>query len=109
MYVRVFRNGEEVDELKSDRFLTANPSSASTGDYYYKIDASKKTVTLMQFNGTSWAVASTDGYVGEYNWTYRDKDGSPTTTGIPATSGKVIYIDGSYITKKIIADVRVNI
>ena len=104
-----FKNEKTIDELKSDRFLTANPSGASSGDYYYKINSSDKTVTLMRFNGSSWATVADDGYTGTYEWNYRDKDGNPQTTGIPASSGKVIYIDGSYITKKIIADVTVTI
>lgn len=110
LYVRVFRTGEEIDELKSDRFLEANPSGASSGDYYYKINKSAKTISLMKFNGASWAdVTDTEGYSGTYTWSYRNKDGTPVTSGIPATSGKVIYIDGTYITKKIIADVMVTI
>ena len=109
LYVRVFRSGEEIDELKSDRFLTANPSGAAKDDYYYKINSSDKSVTLMKFNGTSWGTVADEGYTGTYEWNYRDKDGNPQTTGTPASSGKVIYIDGSYITKKIIADVTVTI
>ena len=109
LYVRVMRNETELDELKSDRFLTTNPSSASTGDYYYKIDSVNKKVTLMRFNGTSWASVTDEGYTGAYTWSYRNKDGAPVTTNIPATSGKVIYIDGSFITKKLIADVKVEI
>ena len=103
-------NGQELDALKSDRFLTTAPTSPTTGDFYYHLDSTNKTVTLKKYNGNSWANASgTDLPTGTYTWNFRDKDGNPTTpTGI-ATTGKVIYIDGSFVNRKLTADVRVEI
>ena len=110
IYVKVVRNGQEIDALKSERFLTENPTGAKNGDYYYKIDETNKTVTLMKYT-TSWK-AATDSYEGTYTWTWRDKDGNAISTvggnSLPA-SGKVIYIDGDLIDGKIIADVEVEI
>ena len=103
-------NGQELDALKSDRFLTTAPTSPTTGDFYYHLDSTNKTVTLKKYNGNAWANASgTDLPTGTYTWNFRDKDGNPTTpTGI-ATTGKVIYIDGSFVNRKLTADVRVEI
>lgn len=102
--------GQELDELKSDRFLTTAPSNPTTGDFYYQLNTTNKTVTLKKYTGSAWTNASgTDLPSGSYTWTFRDKDGNATVpTGI-ATTGKVIYIDGSLINKKIIADVKVEI
>ena len=71
----------------------------------------------MKYNGSTWSdVTSTEQYQGEYVWSFRDKDGNTLTTGVPAENGssnlhkqKVIYIDGSFIDKKIIADVAVTL
>lgn len=102
--------GMEVDPLKSDRFLTADPSGGTKDDFYYLLDSVNKTVTLRKHNGSGWGNASTsDLPKGSYTWSYRDVNGNPTVpTGI-ATSGKVIYIDSSFVTKKLTADVKVDI
>ena len=110
LYVKVTRNGQEVDAIKSERFLTAAPSSPTSGDFYYHLDTSNKTVTLKKYNGTSWANATgTDLPSGTYTWSYRDKTGAVITPTGMATSGKVIYIDGTLFQEKIIADVAVTI
>ena len=101
--------GQELDALKSDRFLTAAPSNPATGDFYYHLDSSKKTVTLKKYTGSAWADAS-ETYSGTYTWTFRDSSGNATTfNGSSSANGKVIYVDGGLVTKKIIADVKVEI
>lgn len=111
IYAIVTRNGEEIDAIKSERFLTENPETASSGDYYYKLDSTNKTVTLMKYTN-SWAAVSDSPYTGTYRWSWRDKDGSAITAvdsyTLP-TEGKVIYIDGDLVNGKIIADVEVTI
>ena len=113
IYAKVSRNGEEIDAMKSERFFYENPSTAKSGDYYYKVDETNKTITLMKYT-SSWAEApsSDSTFTGSYSWTWRDKDGNTVTevkgTTLP-TSGKIIYIDGSMVDKKIIADVEVII
>ena len=113
IYAKVLRNGIEIDVMKSERFLTANPSGGTSGDYYYKIDETNKEVILMKYT-SSWGQApSTDAtYNGNYSWTWRDKDGNTITVSnghsLP-TRGKVVYIDGDMIDSKIIADVQVMI
>lgn len=113
IYAKVSRNNEEIDAMKSERFFYENPSSAKSGDYYYKVDDVNKTITLMKYT-SSWgtAPASDSIFTGQYSWTWRDKDGNTVTemNGITLpTSGKIIYIDGSMVNKKIIADVEVII
>jgi len=73
----------------------------------------------MKYNGSTWTdVTSTEQYTGNYEWSFRDKDGNILTTNVPASNAttngnlhnqKVIYIDGTFINKKIIADVAVTI
>ena len=113
IYAKVSRNNEEIDVMKSERFFYENPSSAKSGDYYYKVDDENKTITLMKYT-SSWSAApvSDSTFTGQYSWTWRDNDGNTVTemNGITLpTSGKIIYIDGSMINKKIIADVEVII
>lgn len=101
--------GQELDALKSDRFLTAAPSNPATGDFYYHLNSTQKTVVLKKYNGSAWDDAS-ETYSGTYTWTFRDSSGNATTfNGASSANGKVIYVDGSLVTKKIIADVKVEI
>ena len=108
VYTRIFRNGEEIDKIKSERFLTGAPSDASAGDFYYHLDTTNKTVTLMKYSGSAWAQATGDDLpTATYNYTFRDKDGNITTYNSNSTVvGKVFYVDGTLVDKKIIIDVE---
>ena len=93
--------------------MTSAPASPSSGDFYYYLDTTNRTVTLKKFNGSSWANATgADLPSGTYAWSWRDKDGNPVTSvnsiTLP-TTGKAVYIDGAVIDTKIIADVEVTI
>ena len=107
LYVRVYKQNTEIDPIVTENFVTALPSSASRGHYCYLVDSGNKVVTLYKYT-TGWTVA-TEPYVGTYAWSYRNKDGNTITTGILPTSGKAIYIDGSYIDEKLIVDVEVTV
>lgn len=111
IYAIVYRNGLEIDAIKTERFVETLPTSGNkNGDYCYLLDSTAKTVTLYKYT-TSWGTAS-DTYSGTYNWYYRDKNGNITTTGTPSAGGagaKVIYIDGDLVDKKLTIDVKVTI
>lgn len=111
LYALVYRKGQELDPIKSERFVETLPTTGNkNGDYCYLLDSTAKTVTLYKYT-TQWNVA-TDTYIGTYNWYYRDKDGNTITTGTPSAGGvgaKVIYIDGDLVDKKLIIDVKVTI
>ena len=117
LYVIATQANEEVDAIKTKTFSETAPSSPTNGTYYYKLDKTNKTIALMKYNGSTWSdVTSTEQYQGQYVWSFRDKDGNTLTTGVPAGNEsnnlhkqKVIYIDGTFIDKKIIADVAVTI
>lgn len=111
--------GNELDPLKSNRFLTAAPANPATNDFYYYLDQSAKRAILKRYNGSAWEDAgSPDIPTGTYTWSFRDQNGNSVTPTYTPTGGsaitmennkKVIYIDGGFITKKIVADVRVEI
>lgn len=110
--------GQELDPLKSDRFLTAAPSNPATNDYYYHLDSEHKTIVLKKYNGSTWINAPTaDLPKGKYTWSFRDSSGHATTFNGNAeiTSGtgdpgiKAIYVDGTLVQKKIIVDAKVEI
>lgn len=114
LYARVTRNGSEIDVLPENiTFVTAKPSSMVAGRYYYylyKDGSGKGRVALYKASSTTaWAAASDYNYTGTYTWSYRNADNQPITEGIPATDGKVIYIDAGLINKKLIIDVEVDI
>ena len=111
VYTRIFRNGEEIDPIKSERFLTDAPTGAKTGDFYYHLDTTNKTVTLMKYNGSEWSDATgTDLPTASYTYTFRDKDGNIANyNGSSSLTGKAIYIDGSLFKNKIVMDVAVTV
>ena len=110
VFAKLFRNGTEIDPLKSSTFSTSPPSSPTTGTMYYKLDSTNKTCTLMKYNGSSWAAATgSDLPTYTYTWTFRDKDGNTTTYGgASSIVGKAIYIGSSVIDKKLIIDCEVT-
>ena len=109
LYAKVTQNGEEIDPMYTENFVVngAPSTTAVAGEYYYKLNSSTKTVTLMKYNGSSW-VQSSDTYDLEYTWSYRDKDGKAISDREGYTSGKVVYIDGSLVKDKIVCDVKVS-
>lgn len=91
-YVIVRTNQKEVDPLLGPISETA-PSSPSSGDYWYKIDHTNKTVTLMDYGGSSWNEAPDEQSL-TYTWHMQDKDGNSVTFG---KTGKVIYLSAADI------------
>lgn len=91
-YIIVRTNQKEVDELLGIISETA-PSTPKSGDYWYKVDHSAKSVTLMKYTGTAWA-ATTDKQTLTYTWYAQDKDGKEVTFG---KTGKVIYLSAADI------------
>ena len=92
-YVIVRTNQREVDSLLGSISEVA-PSSPESGDFWYQIDHSSKTVTLMKYSGSAWAAASETQEL-TYTWYAQDKDGNEIITF--SKSGKVIYIAGEDI------------
>ena len=91
-YVIVRTNQKEVDALLGNISETA-PSTPANGMFWYKIDHTAKTVTLMKYNGTAWA-AATEKQSLTYTWYKQDKDGKETSFG---KTGKVIYLSADDI------------
>lgn len=91
-YVIVRTNQKEVDALLGSISETA-PSAPASGAFWYKIDHSAKTVTLMKYNGTEW-VAATETQSLTYTWYKQDKDGKETEFD---KTGKVIYLSAEDI------------
>ena len=110
VYTKIFRNGEEIDKIKSERFLTEAPTGVN-GDFYYHLDTTNKTVTLKKHNGSSWVNASgNDLPTATYNYTFRDKNGDLASyNGSSTVTGKCFYIDGTLVDKKIVIDVEVTV
>ncbi len=92
LYVIVRTNQQEVDTLLGNISETA-PSPPKSGDFWYKVDHTAKSVTLMKYNGTLWANA-TEKQALTYTWYAQDKDGKEITF---EKTGKVIYLSAADI------------
>lgn len=96
VYTRVYRNGEELCPIKTLVFSETAPTSAMSGDYYYKLDSTNKTCILKKYNGTQWVDANeTEELTFSY---YRiNSQGTELDTTEPYKTGRCIYIDPSII------------
>ena len=91
-YIIVRTNQKEEDALLGPISETA-PASPSSGDFWYKIDHTAKTVTLMKYGGSSWT-AATEKQSLIYTWYAQDKDGKEVSF---SKTGKVIYLSAEDI------------
>ena len=66
LYSTVYSEEGERDALLGPISVTA-PSSPTAGSYWYQIDETNYTVTLMKYSGTAWA-ATTDKQEFIYDW-----------------------------------------
>ena len=66
VYALLYSDQGEVDALLGP--ISANaPTSPVSGDYWYAIDSTSKTVTLKQYNGTAWVVSTAE-QAYHYDW-----------------------------------------
>ena len=73
VYTKIYRNGEEIDAIKSETFSTTAPAN---GDFYYKLDPNNNAVALMKRSGNDWITATGDDLPkAAYKYTFRNKDG----------------------------------
>lgn len=91
-YVIVRTNQKEVDALLG-RISETAPSSPASGDFWYQIDHTAGTVTLMEYGGGAWA-ASAEKQSLTYTWHMQDKDGVEVDFD---KTGKVIYLSAADI------------
>ncbi len=91
-YIIVRNNQKEVDALLGAISETA-PFNPTSGMFWYKIDRTAESVTLMKYNGTAWANA-TEKQSLTYTWYAQDKDGNEVAF---TKKGKVIYLSASDI------------
>lgn len=96
---KLFANGNETDGLLVDYISATAPSSPTSGQLWYKIDASAKTVTLMKYSGSSWTTA-TEKQDYTYNWYRMDYNGNALDNGEVFKSGKVIYVNDTEVDTK---------
>lgn len=100
-YALVYQDNTEIDTLKTTVFSKTAPSSPNVGDFYYNIDSSKKTVTLMKYNGTTWGIVTGEDLPQQkYEW-YRRNNKGEIIDKTPYATGKVIYIDGTIINSQV--------
>lgn len=98
IYTRVYRNGVEVDPIKTTTFSNTAPTGASSGDYYYHLDTSNKTCILKKYNGTSWVNAtSADNDKYTYSYYRINNTGDSLDNSAPWKTGRCQYIDPTII------------
>ena len=96
---KLFANGNETDGLLTDYIDAAAPSTPTSGQLWYKVDKSAKTVTLMKYNGSTW-VAATETQDFTYNWYRRGANGNALDGGKVFKAGKVIYVSDAEVDTK---------
>ncbi len=94
LYSTVYSEEGERDELLGSIGATA-PTNPTTGQYWYKIDETNYTVTLMKYSGTAWAT-TTDKQELVYDWSLINDTDKPISLG---TQSKVKIITSSDFSK----------
>lgn len=117
VYARVIRGDTEIDVVPQGiKAGTSYPSNPTNGDYYVLLstnsDKTLRTARLYKYNGSAWSAV---GATAQYEWTFRDENNTPITTGIPyqdssnKTNNQFIYIDADLIDGKITIDCKVTV
>lgn len=96
---KLFANGNETDGLLTDYIDTVAPSTPTSGQLWYKVDKSAKTITLMKYNGSTW-VAATETQDFTYNWYRRGANGNALDGGKVFKTGKTIYVSDAEVDTK---------
>lgn len=96
VYTRVYRNGTELDPIKSLVFSETAPESATAGDYYYHLDSTEKTCILKKYSGTEWTT-STDKDELTYSYYRVNGKGAELDTSAPYKTDRCFYVDPSII------------
>lgn len=97
VYTRCYMNGTEVDPIVSTTFSETPPSAPHANDYYYKLDSTNQTVTLMKYSGSAWQTVTTDVDDFTYKYYRLDNTGALLDTTTPWQTGRVQYIDPSIV------------
>lgn len=108
MYVKVYRNGVEIDPLPTEDISKTAPTSPTANQMYFKIDTATNSVKLMKYVSGAWA-EQTYTPTADYTWSYLDKNGEETHPSGMATSGKIIYVDGDFVNVKLTAFCQVEV
>ena len=119
IYVRVTRNGEEIDTI-GDAKVSAGTASHTTvsnpsaGESYFELSATNRTATWWRYTNGAWEQPTLQA---TYEWSFRDKDNAQITTSTASLPldingkmyGKAIYVDANTVANKITADVKVTV
>ncbi len=82
LHTIVYSDTEEVDPLLGP-IAISEPTPPVNGDYWYSVDTANATVTLKQYDGTSW-VNSTDKQSLSYSWNIMNDGSSKIPLGASA-------------------------
>lgn len=105
VYALVYRNGQEIDAIKTTLCGTSYPNNPDKNSYFYYLDSTAKAAILKQYDGSTWITVESP-YTGTYKWTLRDSNNNVVEG---TRSGKVVYIDGAVIDTKMTFDIEVTI
>lgn len=107
IFTLVLQNGNEIDAIKSKIFKTEAPTNAKSGDYYYKLDTTNKTCTLMKYDRSKWAAATPQSDL-TYKYYRLDGTGNVIDTGTPFRTGKAIFINMADLNPSLDLMIEVN-
>lgn len=96
IYTRVYRNGEEIDPIRSTVFSTQAPASATSGEFYYHLDKASKTCVLKKYNGSTW-IDATEKDTLHYSYRRVNAKGVELDTTAPFKTDRCFYIDPTII------------
>ena len=102
LYTTIYSEDGEHDALLGP-ISEVEPTNASMGDYWYKVDATNYSVTLMKYSGTAWET-TTDTQELLYDWTLFKDTTDIVTLG---SQGKVKIVTANDFSR--VCNVQCNI
>lgn len=106
VYALVYRNGVEIDPMKTLKYGTSLPTDGVLGDYFWLLNSNDKTVILHYYTGSAWTSSDIVSGTGTYEWSLIDHS---STSEPVIKEGKAIYVDKDIVNKKMTFNVKVTI
>lgn len=106
VYALVYRNGEEIDPMKTTNCGSSLPANGTLDNYFWLLDSEEQTANLYHYTGSAWTSTSNNSEDWTYTWNLVDHSSESSEPIIK--NGKAIFVDSNVVNKKMTFNVKVE-